>query len=273
MPQALRILVDNAADRATISAADTAAGMGVDALKTDFKSEACRILSSTGTIELTWPTVEGVGVIVIPASNLTASSTIRARAYSDEAGTVLLEDTGVKFAAPGALLGNWDFSQPLNVNSFNNETYITALYFNEQQPCRKLVIDLDNDTEAFIDIARLVVGVYQQFAYNAGWGVAMGLTDMTQVTRNASGDIRADWGPKSNTLTFDLKWVVASERAFLQQLVRLGVGRSIFVSLLPENDDPVAERDYSCYGKQLQTSRVVRDNFAHHSTQIQLEGF
>lgn len=159
------------------------------------------------------------------------------------------------------------------MNTFTEQTCISATYFTEHQPCRKLVIDLDNIDAGFIDIARLVVGQYRQFTYNAGWGAAMGVTDLTKVSRNASGDIRSDWGPKAGTLTFDLKWVIESERSYLHQLMRLGVGRSIFVSLLPEHADPVIERDYSCYGKQMQTSRLIRDNFAHHSSQIQLEGF
>ena len=44
---AIRIITNNAADRATISVAGTAAGMGSDKLKTDIKGEVCRVLASS----------------------------------------------------------------------------------------------------------------------------------------------------------------------------------------------------------------------------------
>ena len=76
----LRILTDNAADRATISVAGTAAGMGADKLKTDIKGEVCRVLGTSCSITLAWASLETAGAVVIPASNLGPSSTIRARA-------------------------------------------------------------------------------------------------------------------------------------------------------------------------------------------------
>ena len=141
----LRILTDNAADRATISVAGTAAGMGADKLKTDIKGEVCRVLSGTTSIVLTWPTLETIGAVVIPASNLGPSSTIRIRAYLDAAGATMLADTGVRWAAPGTTLGHWDFAQPLNVNAFADGTApITACYLPEHTAVRKLVIDITN---------------------------------------------------------------------------------------------------------------------------------
>ena len=82
----LKILTDNAADRATITVPSTAAGLGADRLKTDIKGEVCRVLSSGATITLAWPTAETIGAVVIPASNLGPSSTIRVRAHQLDAG-------------------------------------------------------------------------------------------------------------------------------------------------------------------------------------------
>ena len=97
----MRIISDNAADRATLTAANTAAGLGADNLKSDIKGQVCRVLASSASLVATWSANETVGAVVIPASNLQAASTIRVRAYSDTAGTTLLHDTGAKPAAPG----------------------------------------------------------------------------------------------------------------------------------------------------------------------------
>ena len=270
----LRLVTNNATDRATITVPSTAAGMPASNLKTDIKGEVCRILGSSTSITLEWPALETVGVVAIPISNLGPSSTIRARAYLDSGGTTLLADTGVLWAAPGTILENWDFSQDLNVNAFTDGIgAITSCYFESQVACRKIVIDITNPDGAFIDLARLVVGGYHEVQYNADYGATIGTLDMTKNSRAASGDIKTDWGPKSNTLQFDLNWVVNADRERIRQMIARGIGRFVFMSLFPENPDPVLERDYSIYGKPVQPGSMVFNNYNLHSTNIQIEGF
>lgn len=270
----LRILTNNVADIATITVANTAAGMGADRLKTDIKGEVCRVLGTSCSITLAWVNLETAGVVVIPVSNLGPSSTIRARAYLDSGGTTLLADTGVLWAAPGTILENWDFNQNLNVNAFTDGIgAITSCYFESQVACRKIIIDITNPDGTFIDLARLVVGGYHEVQYNADYGATIGTLDMTKNSRAASGDIKTDWGPKANTLQFDLNWVANTDRERIRQMIARGIGRFVFMSLFPENPDPVLERDYSIYGKPVQPGSMVFNNYNLHSTNIQIEGF
>lgn len=273
MPQ-IRIITDNAADRATITVANTAAGMGSDKLKTDIKGEVCRVLSSSATITLIWPKLETVGAVVIPASNLGPSSTIRVRAYLDEAGTQILADSGVKWAAPGTILENWDFSQALNVNAFTDGVApITACYLPEQVACRRVVIDVTNPDNTFIDMSRIITGGYHAPKYGASYGASIGVNDLTQNTRTASGDIKSDWGPRNSTLQFDLGWIDNTDRERVRQLISRGVGKFLFISLLAEHYDPVLERDYSIYGKPSQAGSMSFSSFNLHNTTFQIEGF
>ncbi len=271
---AIRIISNNAADSATITAANTADGMGTDKLKTDIKGEVCRVLSGTASIVLTWPTLETVAAVVIPASNLGPSSTIRVRAYLDAAGETLLADTGTHWAAPGTTLCQWDFAQPLNVNAFADGTApLTACYLSEHVAVRKLVIDIANPDSLFIDISRLVVGGYHAPQYGAAYGASVGTSDMTKNSRAASGDIKSDWGPRASTLQFDLQWVAKADRERVRQLIARGIGKFLFVSLLPENGDPALERDSSIYGKPTQPGSLAFATYQLYSTQIQIEGF
>lgn len=270
----IRLLTNNAADRATITVANTAAGMGADKLKTDIKGEVCRVLAGSANLVLTWPALETVGAVVIPASNLGPSSTIRVRAYLDAAGTALLADSGIKFAAPGTILEYWDFSQPLNVNLFaDGAAPITACYLPEQVAARRVEIAITNPDNTFIDISRLVAGGYYALKYNPDYGATVGTLDLTKNTRAASGDIKTDWGPKASNMTFDLGWIDNSDRERVRQLIAKGVGRFMFVSIFPENDDPVLERDYSIYGKPSQAGSMTYSLFNLHSSQFQIEGF
>ena len=270
----IKIITDNAADRATITVPSTAAGLGADRLKTDIKGEVCRVLSSSATATLTWPVAEAVGAVVIPASSLGASSIIRVRAYSDAAGTVLVQDSGVQWAAPGSTLAGWDFTQPLNVNQFaDGAAPITACYLPEHAAARRVVVDIADPGASFIDLSRLVAGAVHTPKGRAVYGAQVGTQDMTKNSRAASGDLRSEWGPKANTLQFELSRIADSDRERVRQMLAHGTGRFMFVSLLAGCGDTAKERDYSIYGKPSQTGSMAYAAYGLHSSTFNFEGF
>ena len=275
MPCKLRILSDNAADRAAISSPTTiAAGLPLDNLKTDIRGQVCRALASSFTITLEWADIEAVGVVVLPLTSLGASSTIRVRAYLNPTDTTPLADSGVNYAAPGVLLENWGFSQPLNVNAFNDvDLPVVSCFFEDQVACRKLTIELADPAAAFIDVSRLVVGGYVELDYGAAYGATSAVVDLTKNSRAESGDYISDWGPKAKSLTFDLEWVSAVDRPRVRQLLFRGIGKNVFVSLLSDNSDPVIARDYMIYGKQAQAGSMAYSFYQNHATQIAIESF
>jgi len=269
-----RVLYDNAADRATLSVANTAAGLGAANLLTDLKGEVCRVLSGTAQIVMTWGQLETVGVVAIPTSNLSSESTIRVRAYLDEAGTTLLKDTGEVFAAPSNTVDMWDWTGLLNVNAFSDGmSNMTQCYFDAQAAARRVVIDISDPLNTFLDLSRLIVGGYFQTQYGANYGASVGTTDLTKNTRAASGDLRSDWGPRSNNLTVDLDLVTEFDRARVRQILARGIGKFLFVSAAAGCEDPVKERDFSIYGKPMQSAAMTYSSYSLHNTQIQLEGF
>lgn len=270
----MRIVSDNAADRATIAVPNTAAGAGAQNLKTDIKGQACRVLASTAQIVLTWSQATAVGAIVLPASSLGPSSKIRVQVFADAAGTILQEDTGEKWAAPGAILANWGFTQPLNVNQFAfSLPPTTAVYLSQHSAARRVVITLTDPGATFIDIARLVVGPYMSPRYNPSYGQTDGIVDLSTNSRAASGDLKTDFGPKAKSLTFSLDFIENADRALVRQVLEMGVGRFLFVSLVPESSDPVLERDKSIYGKLSQPQGMRWASFAQHAAEFNIEGF
>ena len=83
MASQIRILNNNAADRATLSASTTAGSLVVANLKTDYKSDVYRSTGTTATITATWTSNETIGVVVLPFCNLTATATIRVKLYTN----------------------------------------------------------------------------------------------------------------------------------------------------------------------------------------------
>lgn len=270
----LRILTDNAADRSTLTASNTASGMGAANLKTDIKGQACRVLGDTTQIVATWADLQSVGAVVIPASSLGPSSTVRVRAYSDEAGATLLEDTGVIHAAPGALLSNWGFTQPLNVNQFAfGFPPSTAVYLSEHQAARRVVINIVDPGATFFDLSRLLIGPVVTAQYNADYGQSDGLVDLSQNTRAASGDLKTEIGPKAKRLSFNLSAVMTDERAKIKRVTDIGIGRFLWVDLMGRDSDPERHRDKSIYGKMSQPQSMAWTNFIMHNASFDIEGF
>jgi hypothetical protein len=270
----LCILTDNAADRSTITVGNTAEGSGASNLKTDIKGQVCRVLSGTADIVLTWPEATSVGAIVLPVTSLGPSSTVQVKAYGDEAGTVLLQDTGAKWAAPGAILANWGFTQPLNVNQFAfSLPPTTAVYLAQHESVRRLEVKLVDPSAEFIDIARLVVGPYYTPNTNPAYDQADSILDMSKNTRTASGDLKTDRGPKVKTMTFSLENIDDAHRAEVRQILEMGIGRFIFVSLTPGSYDPVRERDKSIYGKVSQPITMRWGSYSQHLADFNIEGF
>lgn len=270
----LKIITNNLADSATLTVANTALNMGADKLKTDIKGEVCRVLSGTASIVATWNSLQTVGAVVIPASSLGSSSTIRVRLYLDEAGSTLLHDTGNVYAAPGGLLGYWDFSQPLNVNQFAfGFPPETAVYLPEHFAVRRIAIDLVDPAGTFIDISRLIIGATTTTTCNASYGQSDGLIDLTQNNRAASGDIKTEYGPKAKRLSFSLDFIAIEDRAKVKRILDLGIGRFIWCSIMSDSDDPELKRDKSIYGKLSQPQSMQWSQYSAHSASFEIEGF
>ena len=268
-----RLLLDDVIQQATLTVAGTATGMGADLLKTDPKGEACRILAGSGQIVATWAQPVTVGAVVIPACNLGPSSTIRVRAYQDAAGTTLLADTGVQLAAPGAILANWSFSQPLNVNAFSEGATIVAAYLPQHESIRRLVIDLADPGASFLDLSKLVAGPYLQAEYGAAYGAQTAIADMSSNARAASGDIKTDWAPRAKKVTFSLDWVQEADRARVLSLFKAGIGKWLFADLLYGTADPVKRQDYMIYGKAMQPGGMSYHAYRFHSASFDIEGY
>ena len=97
----LRLIHDNAADRATSLAASTTSGALVAAyLQNDFKGQAHRSTGTSVSYTLTWTAGETVGGVALPATNLSASATIRCACTATPGGSTLIADSGAVYACP-----------------------------------------------------------------------------------------------------------------------------------------------------------------------------
>jgi hypothetical protein len=184
-------------------------------------------------------------------------------------------DTGAVLACGYSPLALWPWGTvPLGVNAFSygGGTYARA-YFTAGA-YEKLVIDIvDADqTAAYVEAARLIVGAYWSPQYNAACGAAARVNDTTTNSRSQAGDLRSDVGTVSRSLPLSLEWVAEADRPRLWNILR-GSAKSgpVFVSLFPEDADPELEQAHQIWGKLASDLAISHPMYGLFSAPLEVE--
>jgi hypothetical protein len=123
-----------------------------------------------------------------------------------------------------------------------------------------------------VKVSRIFVSPYWSPAYNTGFGMQVGFEDSSSSERLQSGDLYTTIAPRNKTLSFDLPYMNSTDKSKLFDIVKsLGKARAMFVSLFPEDDDPVHEQAYSIYGKLSGMPNISHSTFRMYASSLQLE--
>jgi hypothetical protein len=270
----LRVIYDNAADRAVVTASSTFGQMVPAHLLSDIKGLAHRSIGPEVTYTLAWPTDETVAGVGLPATNATPDALIRVRAF--DADDILLADTGEQLAAPAAVMDMWDWTLPLNSNAFAFGGAVkVAAWLPDHVAARRLEITISDpqNPAGYIDCSRIVAGGYWSPEHNPDYGLTLERVDTTTGTRADSGDLRTERGPGYDQMAMDLSVLRPDDRARFMQILRSTEGgRRIFVSVFPGDDDPLLEQDHMIYG-HMPRAGVVAAAARLFTTKIQLQGW
>lgn len=273
----LRLIYDNVASSATLTASTTAGTLAASNMLTDVKSVVHRSTGTSVTYTMTWTANQTVGGVALPATNLTSTATIRVQLYSDTAGTTQIADSGTVSACPSSQLGLFGWGSNINANAFaHGGASKAAVWFSTKlSTVRRCVITLTDTSNpaGYIDCARLVIGPYWEAPYNPKYGATAGTQDLTKVDRSEGGDQLTVRGPQYQTMSLDLALLTEVKRAELAKIIRsIGSFRSVFFSLLPGNSTASAEQDHMIYGKRS-SSPFTFDFFNSFSTKVEIEGW
>lgn len=271
----LRIIFDNAVDRATLTASSQSGTLGVANLKTDEKCEILRAAGTALTITATLPIGEIVGGVVLPFCNLTSNAKIRVRGYTAPGDAVPAIDTGLILACAYAPLGAWSFgSTALAVNafSFGGGAYARAWF--PRKTARHFVIDLADpgNPAGYIECSRLVMGNYWEPENNASYGASVTPLDTSMLYRTTGGGQQVVAGSTYRKLSLSLDHMTSLDRAAVWRLVR-GSGKRlpILVSLFPEDADPSLEQTHQLYGRLAELDAISTPYFRTYATSLDIE--
>jgi len=273
----IRILYDNAADRATLSASSTAGSLVAANMQGTIKSSVWRSTSTSATITATWTTAEVVAAVILPFCNLTSQATVRVRGYATTSSPTPLFDTGAVYACPAPALGLWGWGQPLGVNAFayGGGTYGRVWVSNPAQVA-KVVIDIvdTTNTAGYIEVSRLLIGDYWEPEVGPEAGSAtMSVNDTSKHYRTDGGDQLTDVGTKYRKQSFSLPWLAsASDKAKMWNILwGNGMARPVFISMYPNNSDVTLEQANQLYGKLVTSPVMSTPYFNRNSATLDIE--
>ena len=280
----LRILYDNAADRATLTASSQAGTLGPANLQRDSKNAILRATGTAQTITATWPTQESIACVALIFTNMTSSARMRVRGYAQPGDSAPVLDTGNVFPCPAAVHGTypwgvlplgWNAYQAGGVNTWARGGGADGVTWFPAVRVRQLVIEVwaPQCPEGYLEISRLVTGNYWSPEYNAEYGAQLLLQDSSENYRTGAGDLKTAIGTTSDKLNINLAHLTPMDRArFMRILRESGKERAMLFSLFPENPDPLLEQDHMLYGRATNIDAVATPYYETYSAPLQIEG-
>lgn len=272
----LRVIYNNAIDRAVLTASSTAGSLVATNMQRDVKSAVWRSVGTTASVTATWTTAEVVGGVMLPFCNLTSLATIRVRGYTNVGDANPVFDTGTIAACPYAPLGLWGWgSDSLGVNAFSygGGTY-GRVWIDTPAAVKKIVIDLVDagNPAGYLEVSRIVAGNYWEPEVGVEQGATVTVVDSSKHFRTDAGDQYTDVGTRHRKQTLALPSLDTTDRGKMWDILwGNGMTRPIFISLYPNDADVRLEQSHQLYGKLVSTPIMGTPYFRHHSASIDIE--
>jgi hypothetical protein len=260
----LRVIHQNLADTASITADSTAGTYVASNLQTELKSQFHRSVGTTVVYTLTWTTPQTVSAVVLPCTNLTATATIAVKLQSSSDNNTFTDIVGATQTATLAASSTRisEFAAPTgNLFAYGAVTKTAHWFTQAYNNVKRVIITLVDTAQAnagmpgFIDCSRVICGNYWSPTYNASReGLVLTVSDTSTTSRNDAGDLISEQGFVHDQLQLNLGVLLDTDRDTLLGITRRrGVSQNILVSVFPENRT-ANELAYLVYGKRSNSS-------------------
>jgi hypothetical protein len=247
----LRIIYDNALDRAaSLAASNTQGSLVVSNLQNDYKGVTHRSTGTSVSYTITWTNIQQISGLVLPATNLTTSSILRLRLYTNAADSVPVYDSSNRNTVHQSVHSQWPIALTANTFAYGGLTK-ASFWLNNPINARKAIIDLTDTSNpaGFIDCSRIVIGSYWSPTYNFEPGLVITRQDNSTATRLDSGDLFIDRSFVNDRLSFNYSYLTEADFKSLNTIVSLaGRSKRVAISMLPEYSDKSVEAEYLVYG-------------------------
>jgi len=271
----MKIIIDNAANRAHVTASPVAPGMAIAAALNDTKSNVCRATGTELEIVMTWDQPEKIGGVHLPWCNGSPSTEMQVLGYADQDGTSQNLDTGARLACPArerTLHWPWTPISAASAYAYGGGAHAGTWFDNVT--VRRLVIRIKDpgSRQGYFEVSRIYVG--EAFTPDKNPSYDPGLTPTTTSTqfRTDASDLRVVRGTKGKQLEVEMGSMTERDRAyFWDMLVTNGLDVPAIVDLYPGDASVERARDHRLYGVLVQLSTMRRPSFSKHMTTLSWE--
>ena len=269
----LRILYNNVADSATITASTTASGFAASNMQNAQKTSVHRSTGTSVTYTVTWASDQTISGIVLPATNLTGSDTIAVTLYNSSSAVLATSGTVTACLGRSTLLQTGATTTDYTQFSFGGATKTSVWFTTAYTTVRSLSITLTSSTVSQIDCARIICGQYWEPTRQVDKGIELGFTDQSEVITTRSGNTYVDRKPIVQTMNFQLQYLVEADRQQFMKIMRSwGSTGLVYVCVFPDNTNPELTQAYSIYGR-LQANALQYQFFNYYSSSVQLNSW
>lgn len=253
----LRILHDNALKRSSSLSASSTAGAGfyVSNLLNDKKSYIWRSdagdVSENITIE--WASAEYINCVVLPFTNFSSSAEMRVRLYTNTSDTNPVYNSGY-VSVLADLIDNVEWGTGVigaNAFSFGGGAY-AVIWIPQAYPVKKVSITINDslNTQGYLEVGALSLGKYWSPERGCEYGCSVENVDTSTQDRSDAGDLITDRSTSHKKMSVDVTYMPSTDKTKMWQTIRnVGKHTPLFVSLVPESDEPTDEQVYQIYGK------------------------
>lgn len=271
----LRILYENQVKRAISIAASTVAGSLVaENLRNDVKTSIHRSSSTTCTYTFLWTNAVNLNMAALAFTNFTAGATIRARVYAEQADSTAIRDSGVVAGCAYAPLGqfSWGLTN-LGVNAFRFGGASYARVYFTGSAGKKLTLDVVDTVNpaGFLEAGCAIAGTYWSPDCNPEYGAEMILQYQAQHSRSDFGDLRTERRAKNRGLKMNLNWIkTAADQLQMHSILMQGMETPMWVSLFPEDLNPVLEQRHQIYSKLVGDTSIGHPKFGQFAAPLEV---
>ena len=212
----MRLIYDNRADSATISASSTSGNLVASNLANNAPELVWRATNKQPTITLTWAAAQSVEAVAIAWTNLTAAATVTFRVFTGTSDVTPAQTATVTAGSAGVGCVYSTFF-PAGTTGKKVQVYIS-----------------DTTNSANVQVGRVIAGPALRPARGVRPGAGLSVSDRSNVSRTESGTLRVEQAGTYRTLSVQFDMVDPAEANAYLTLMRGGAGRVVFATVFPD---------------------------------------
>ena len=266
------IIAENKINNAIISLlgdASEVATLPLSNVQFQDNEEIARINSTSACILIAWGKKVALNSISLYRHNLSNTATIRVRHFlsADGSGTPHYDST-VFDAIPKKTLAELEWGIDSYIASAFDDWHIRfSSLHHDNFVSRSTIVDIvdDNNSDGYIDIARIYAGKRLTPAFNFSYGHGLTWFNNDQQTRLAGGGMHTTKSTALRRLHFNMSWLTeADANEFSKMRREAGNADDIFISMFP-GVGGTTERDRTMACVLVNNSEIT-NNFHNNST-------